>query len=154
MRPFGINPKYPLNTPAANNPVAIEQISYLATYQLRHEVLWPGQPIDFVKVESDPDGYHYGAFFNGRLASVISLFVHGHEARFRKFATQKDLQNKGIGTLLLRHTLAEAARIGADYIWCDARTDALTIYHRFGMTPDGEVFYKENVAYQKMKLEF
>ena len=132
----------------------IEQVSYLATYALRHAVLWPNHPIDFVKVPDDENGLHYGAFLHGKLVSVISVFLDGQTARFRKFATSPTYQNKGIGTQLLTHAMAEAKRLNATSIWCDARTDALALYQRFGMKPSGEVFNKTGVLYQKMELFF
>ena len=132
----------------------IEQISHLTTYALRHAVLWPNQPINFVKVPNDEDGLHYGAFQDGKLVSVISLFMDGQTARFRKFASAQTYQNQGIGTKLLRHTITEAKRLKATSIWCDARTNALELYQRLGMIPQGETFQKEGISYRKMQLFF
>ncbi len=132
---------------------AVPQIWAIApshTYLLRHEVLWPDKPLDYVKLENDADGYHYGAFHDDQLVAVISLFVDGDEARIRKFATAPAYQRQGIGSALLRYTLAEAHRLGARHLWCDARQDSATFYARFGMQPEGEVFLKGPIAYVRM----
>ncbi|MFD2721960.1 GNAT family N-acetyltransferase [Hymenobacter monticola] len=121
-----------------------------ATYALRHQVLWPDEPLDYVKIAEDADGHHFGAFRDEELVAVISLFVTGPEARFRKFATRPDCQRQGIGSQLLRHVFEEARRLGATHIWCDARRDSAAFYERFGMEPEVEIFYKGPVAYVRM----
>ena len=130
--------------------VDIRPIPPEATYALRHQVLWPDKPLDYVKIENDDAGHHFGAFHQGELVAVISLFVDGGEARFRKFATRPDCQRQGIGSVLLRHVLDEARRRGARRIWCDARQDSASFYARFGMQPEGELFYKGPIPYVRM----
>ena len=90
------------------------------TYLLRHTVLWPDKPFEYVKIENDEEGHHFGAFRDDELVAVISLFVNGNESRFRKLAARPDCQRQGIGTLLLNHVVAEAKRLGAATLWCDA----------------------------------
>ncbi len=119
------------------------------TYPLRHSVLWPDKPLDYVCLDDDALGYHYGTHLDNELVAVISLFVHGTAARFRKFATRPDQQHKGIGTALLRHVFEEARRLGATTIYCDARLNAAPFYERFGMQPTGDVFYKGVIPYQR-----
>ncbi len=131
-------------------PLEIRVISPAATYPLRHAVLWPDKPLEFVKVDDDEQGHHFGAFRAGELVAVISLFVTGPEARFRKFATRPDCQRQGIGTQLMERVLAEARHLGARTLWCDARPDASALYQRFGMALEGPMFYKNAVLYQRM----
>ncbi|MEZ0539160.1 GNAT family N-acetyltransferase [Fibrella arboris] len=119
------------------------------TYPLRHAVLWPDKPLDYVRIDEDERGHHYGLYLNTELVAVISLFVDGSSARFRKFATRPDQQNKGLGTLLLHHVFSEAKRLGAATICCDARLSAAAFYQRFGMQPTGAIFYKGDIAYQR-----
>ncbi|UFH53517.1 GNAT family N-acetyltransferase [Spirosoma sp. KNUC1025] len=129
--------------------ITIRSITPEQTYPLRHSVLWPDKPFDYVKVENDQEGQHFGAFLLDELVAVISLFVEGNEARFRKFAARPDRQRQGIGTQLLNHVMAEARRSGATTIWCDARLDAADFYRRFGMEAVSEVFYKGPIPYAK-----
>ena len=129
--------------------ISIRPIAPTDTYPLRHAVLWPDKPAAYVQLPEDADGHHYGAFLGDELVAVISLFINGPVARFRKFATRPAQQGNGIGTALLRHTFAEARRLGADRIGCDARLSAAPFYHRFGMQPTGAVFYKGTIPYQR-----
>ncbi len=136
----------------------IQPITAAQTYDLRHSVLWPDKPADYVKIDDDPIGYHFGAFCQGELIAVISLFIQPDPirpagsvvARFRKFATRPDWQRQGVGTALLQHVMAEAKRLGARLIWCDARLDSTDFYRRFGMQTEGAVFHKGPVPYSRM----
>lgn len=125
-------------------PITPEQ-----TYPLRHSVLWPEKPFEYVKIENDAEGYHFGAFRDEELVAVISLFVDGKTARFRKFAARPDCQRQGIGTNLLNHIIAEACRLGATTLWCDARLESAAFYQRFCMEAVSDVFYKGPIAYAK-----
>jgi GNAT superfamily N-acetyltransferase len=129
--------------------VTIRPITPEQTYPLRHSVLWPDKPVEYVKVENDAEGYHFGAFANDELVAVISLFVSGKEGRFRKFAAHPDYQRQGIGTRLMEHIIAEARRLGATTLWCDARLDAADFYRRFDMEAVSEVFHKGPVPYAR-----
>ena len=129
-----------------------QPITPAQTYALRHAVLWPDQPLDYVKLPGDDAGQHFGAFEDEQLVSVISLFIEPDGvARFRKFATDEAWQGRGIGSALLRHTIAAAAAQGARAIWCDARQNTLPFYERFGLRPEGEVFYKGPIPYVRLR---
>ena len=123
------------------------------TYALRQQVLWPDQPLAYVQLPDDAAGQHFGAFVQGVLVAVISLFVGADGvARFRKFATGPAWQGRGIGTALLRHVVTVARAEGASTLWCDARQNALPFYQRFGLGPEGEVFYKGEIPYVRLGL--
>ena len=133
--------------------ITIQPIEPAQTYALRHAVLWPDKPLAYVQLPDDATGLHYGAFSEGRLIAVISLFI-GEDgvARFRKFATDPAWQGRGIGTALLRHVLAVARAQGASALWCDARQNTLPFYQRFELLPEGDVFYKGEVPYVRLSL--
>lgn len=135
--------------------LTIRPITAEDTLPLRHSVLWPDKPFDYVRVPNDDEGYHVGGFVEGQLVSVISLFVDEQTAvaRFRKFATHPDFQSQGIGTQLLNHVIDLARRAGASKLWCDARLTAAAFYERFGMQADGEIFHKGPIAYSRFVLE-
>lgn len=134
-------------------PIAAED-----TLALRHSVLWPDKPFDYVRLPDDEDGFHLGGFVDGELVSVISLFVtEGDEttprmARFRKFATAPAHQGRGIGTQLLNHVIEQARHRGATHIWCDARLTAAGFYERFGMRAEGDVFHKGPIPYSRFGM--
>ena len=130
---------------------AIRPLAAAATYALRHAVLWPDKPAAYVQLPDDDAGQHFGAFVGEELVSVISLFVSNEEARFRKFATAPAWQGRGIGSALLAHTIGAAAAAGARTLWCDARQNTLPFYERFGLRPEGLVFHKGPILYQRLR---
>lgn len=133
----------------------IRSITAAATYPLRHQVLWPGKSLDFVKVPEDESGLHFGYFVNNELVSVISLFVNDQGiARFRKFATHPDFQRQGLGSALLEIVFVRALELQATAIWCDARLEAKPFYERFGMVQEGAGFFKGEIPYVKMTRIF
>ncbi|NVO83351.1 GNAT family N-acetyltransferase [Hymenobacter terrestris] len=127
--------------------ITIRAISADETYELRHQVLWPGEPVSYIKLGNDAVGLHFGAFRNGKLVSVISLFIDGSVARFRKFATRPDCQGQGIGSQLLRHVINEARRRGARRLWCDARARNEAFYRAFKLEPEGNRIYRGTEPY-------
>ncbi|AMR25701.1 GNAT family acetyltransferase [Hymenobacter psoromatis] len=136
----------------SSEQVVIQPIAAVQTYALRHAVLWPDKPPAYVRLPDDDAGQHFGAFVAGELRAVISLFVTpAGEARFRKFATDPAWQGRGLGTALLRHTRQAARARGATALWCDARQNALPFYQRFGLVPEGDVFYKGDIAYLRLR---
>jgi GNAT superfamily N-acetyltransferase len=131
--------------------IEIQPIAPARTYALRHAVLWPDKPLAYVQLPDDAAGRHFGAFVAGTLVAVISLFVEaGGAARFRKFATDPAWQGRGVGTALLHHVVGQARAQGASHLWCDARQNTLPFYQRFGLAPEGDVFYKGAVPYVRL----
>jgi GNAT superfamily N-acetyltransferase len=134
--------------------VAIREITAAETWPLRHEVMWPDKPFTYVQLPDDDQGHHYGVFENDRLVSVISLFINGDLARFRKFATLPACQRQGYGSRLLSHVMTQAHALGATRIWCSARVEAAPFYEKFGMREVGDRFPYEGMPYVRMEMTF
>ena len=132
----------------------IKKINPEETWPIRHEILWPDHPYDFVKLEEDKEGFHYGVFVGDQLVTIVSLFVNGSDAQFRKLATLEDHQGKGHGSDLLNHVIEKAERKGAKKIWCNARADKSGFYQRFGMYETEKKFVKEGIDYVIMEKVF
>ncbi|ART81054.1 GNAT family N-acetyltransferase [Oceanisphaera avium] len=130
--------------------MCIRLIDWQDTIAIRHQVLWPHKAPAFSKVDNDEQGLHFGAFIGETLVGVASVFIEGHRARLRKYATLSDFQGQGIGSQVLNAIFAELKRYPVSYFWCDARESAIGFYQRFGMQVESERFYKSAVAYVKM----
>ncbi|MCH5718799.1 GNAT family N-acetyltransferase [Niabella hibiscisoli] len=72
-------------------------------WSLRHSVMYPDYSADVVKLEDDEQGMHLGIYKAGELVSVVSVFLQEREIQFRKIATRKDWQGKGLATTLLNY---------------------------------------------------
>jgi phosphoribosylformimino-5-aminoimidazole carboxamide ribotide isomerase len=126
-------------------PVALAEV-----LAIRQEVMYPGQPAAWAKVEGDENALHWGLYAGGRLVSVISLFNsnnYGGSLQFRKFATLVSEQGKGYGTYLLKAVLEYAITQGYKAIWCNARITALDWYGRFEFLQEGVPWNKNGIDY-------
>ncbi|KIJ14981.1 hypothetical protein PAXINDRAFT_163184 [Paxillus involutus ATCC 200175] len=124
--------------------------------KLRHLVLWPHKPRDFVRLDEDEDGDHFGAFFpsQDKPVAVISMVMRDRtSARFRKFACHPDFQGRGIGTKLLNYLASHCWSMGAKILWCDARLSSSQWYQKRGLVSFGDTFFKESVEYTRMKMD-
>ncbi|GAB3933602.1 GNAT family N-acetyltransferase [Mucilaginibacter myungsuensis] len=99
----------------------------------------------------DLDGIHFGAFVNGWLVAVVSLFQNGTDFQFRKFAVAEDMQGKGIGRELLQYITDQAINNGGTHIWCNARVTATNFYAKAGFTQTGEGFTRGGFDYVIME---
>ncbi|UII27464.1 GNAT family N-acetyltransferase [Fulvivirga maritima] len=129
----------------------ILKIPHHQTWALRHKVMWPDKPLDYVKLENDESGLHYGLFIDGELTSVISLFIENGTGQFRKFATQATEQGKGYGSRLLHFLFEEVQNQNLTEIWCNARVDKAGFYQKFGMRTTDKQFTKGGIDYVIMK---
>jgi predicted GNAT family N-acyltransferase len=132
----------------------IVQITSEETLSIRHKVMWPNKPIDYVQLPNDAEGRHFGYFKNDELISVISLFVENNEAQFRKFATLKEYQGKGFGSELLNELMLISAKEQLSKIWCNARINKIDYYSKFGMIETNNKFIKGGIGYVIMERIF
>ena len=131
--------------------VKIKEIKAVETYHLRHQVMWPSKPMEFVRLENDQEGLHFGLYKGLEIVSVVSLFIKDNHAQFRKFATKTEEQGNGYGTLLLKYLMKVIASQDIKKIWCNAREDKTLFYERFGMLKTSEKFVKSGINYVVME---
>ncbi len=132
----------------------IQQITWEEALPVRHSVLWPSKPPLFCKVEGDELATHYGAFIDGNLVCVASIYIDGEQARLRKFATLHEYQGQGIGSKVIKQAIEHLKQLDVQCFWCDARTTALSFYQKFGLQVEGAEFDKAGVSYYKMMVHW
>ncbi|SHO62632.1 GNAT family N-acetyltransferase [Algoriphagus zhangzhouensis] len=132
----------------------ILEISANEVLLIRHTVMWPTKPIDYVRLPNDENGRHFGLYINDQLVSVISLFIENSLAQFRKFATLKKYQGKGYGTILLNEIMLIAQENKLSKIWCNARVEKSSFYEKFGMQITDKTFEKGGIIYVIMEKGF
>lgn len=129
----------------------IKEIKAEDTWELRRSVMWPTKSLEYVKLDDDSIGQHFGLFSHTKLVSVVSLFIEDNKAQFRKFATDTNEQGKGYGTALLTFVFNKLVQEGVTLIWCNARTDKVAFYKRFGMQETNQRFDKGGISYTIME---
>jgi predicted GNAT family N-acyltransferase len=127
--------------------LSIEQITPQLTWRLRRDILYPGEYMFNMEMEEDNHGYHFGAFQNNELVGVVSLFQHGADWQFRKFAVSDKVQKAGIGTQLLNYISGFVKQEHGRRLWCNARLSATGFYEKFGFNKTGTEFQKNGFDY-------
>ena len=130
----------------------IKQVTSEEIWPIRHQVMWPNEPFDYIKLPADEAGIHFGLWLNEQLISVVSLFIDNKKVgQFRKFATLVEKQGKGYGSQLLHHLFETAQKKGVQKIWCNARVNKTRYYTKFGMEPTAKKFIKNGIDYVVME---
>ena len=125
----------------------IKEITTAEVIPIRHQVMWPQKPIDYVKLSNDQSAKHFGLIIDGNITSIISLFYNNDEVQFRKFATLIEYQGKGYGSILLKKILSMLTQENITKVWCNARKDKTTYYKRFKFDTTDQEFTKGNIDY-------
>ena len=131
----------------SDKKLIVKQITSTETLQIRHKVMWPSKPISFIMLPNDKNGRHFGLFVNDKIASVISIFEENDVFQFRKFATLKEYQGLGYGSLILKKIIAIIKKENATKLWCNARVEKIKFYENFGLKSTHKKFKKEEINY-------
>lgn len=128
----------------------IKEIPANETYELRHEVLRPGQPPEACVYEGDEDErtFHIGVYLQDRLVCIGSFYQEQEKSlsqhtqyRLRGMATREPERGKGIGSKLIAFAESAMKDKDAEAWWCNARTTAVPYYEKLGLQKVGNEFY-------------
>ncbi|MGY5451293.1 GNAT family N-acetyltransferase [Agarivorans sp. MS3-6] len=133
--------------------IKITPIDAEQTLRIRQQVLWPAYSQDFCRVAEDQSGQHFGAWLDGQLIMVASLFIQQDSIRLRKFACLPAFQGRGYGSAMLKHLLHLQQATSLKCFWFDARCSAIDFYQGLGFSVDSAVFEKHGVEYVKMSRQ-
>jgi GNAT superfamily N-acetyltransferase len=131
------------------SPIEVRMISSAETLPLRSVVLRPGRPLEAARFPGDDAAgtAHFGAFRDGKLLSIASLFPAelpektGLTAfQLRGMATDEQARNQGLGRALVLACLEHARAQQAKLLWCNARIVALDFYRKLGFATIGPEF--------------
>lgn len=135
-----------------NIKMKIAAIKASETWEIRHKVMWPDQPFEFVQLEEDLSGLHFGVFVDEKLVSIVSCFITDDEMQFRKLATLEEYQGMGIASALLKYIFKLAKDKDLQKVWCNARTNKKSFYEKFGMRVIGRTFIKSGQEFSIMEI--
>ena len=131
----------------------VEQIFPSLTWRIRHATMYPNQPFDFVKLENDFDGIHFGIYVDYNLTGVVSLFMDDGVGQFRKLAVLPQAQNKGLGTQLMDYLIDFCKVQKLTKLWCNARINSKEFYAKFGFQETDQTYSAAGFDFVKMELE-
>ncbi|MES2650313.1 MAG: GNAT family N-acetyltransferase [Bacteroidota bacterium] len=131
----------------------VEQIFPSLTWRIRHVTMYPDQPLDFVKLENDFDGIHFGIYVDYELTGVVSLFMDNGVAQFRKLAVLPEAQHKGLGAQLMDYLIDFCKVQKLTKLWCNARVNSREFYTKFGFSETDQTYSAAGFDFVKMELE-
>ncbi|THE13660.1 GNAT family N-acetyltransferase [Bacillus timonensis] len=129
--------------------LVVKQITPEMTYDLRHKVLRPHQPMETCMYDTDHQegGFHVGAFYGGKLISIASFcallnedFSSRNQYRLRAMATHEEYRKLGAGREVVHFAESFLKDKGTELLWCMARTNVQGYYEKLGFRPYGKVF--------------
>ncbi|MBU8682934.1 GNAT family N-acetyltransferase [Bacillus haynesii] len=129
--------------------IEVKPINAEDTYEIRHRILRPNQPLEACMYETDLLGgtFHLGGYYRGKLISIASF----HKGEHSKLEGQKQYQLRGMATLegyreqkagstLIRHAEELLRKKGADLLWCNARISVSGYYEKLGFSEQGRIY--------------
>jgi GNAT superfamily N-acetyltransferase len=139
----------------------VRNISAEEAQPLRAAILRPGVPFEasVYPHDDDEESIHMGAFEDGELVTVASIFhepppgeEHQTAWRLRGMVTLPEVQRRGYGRAVLLQCISRIARRGATLLWCNARTDAVDFYRGLQFeTEGGEQKTERGTGFIRMK---
>ncbi len=133
--------------------VSIKKITSEQSWPIRHKVMYPNMQIEHIMLPKDELAEHFGLFENGELLSVVSLFIAGDSAQFRKLATVEEKQRQGHGSALLLYIIEYSIRLNVSRLWCNARKNKLEFYKKVGFIETEVLFSKDGFDFVIMEKE-
>lgn len=131
----------------------IQSITLHDCLKLRRDVLWPQFSLQDCIEDEDEQAMHYGYIKNQEIISCLSVFYRTPiRYQIRKFATQTQYQNQGIGTLLFSTVLQKLINKQIQTVYLNARITALRFYEKFDFKVFDKEFSKKNVTFLPMEL--
>ena len=120
----------------------VRPLSVAESRELRRDVLRPHESLEQVAAGEAPNLYCVGAFAGDSLVGVGMITQDDPEDgwRVRGMATTPAWRGRGAGSAVLSALVERARAAGAERVWCNARTPALSLYRRAGFAPVGEEF--------------
>ena len=131
----------------------VEQIFPSLTWRIRHVTMYPDKPYDFVKLENDFDGIHFGIYVAYELTGVVSLFIENGIGQFRKLAVLPEAQHNGLGTQLMEYLIDFCKVQKLTKLWCNARVNSKHFYAKFGFHETDQTYSAAGFDFVKMELE-
>lgn len=131
----------------------VEQIFPALTWRIRHITMYPDHPFDFVKLENDFDGIHFGIYENHNLTGVVSLFIEGNVGQLRKLAILPEAQGKGLGNQLMEYLIDFCRVQKLSKLWCNARVNAKEFYVKFGFHETDKIYTADGFDFVIMEIK-
>lgn len=118
-----------------------QQNLYLRDAILRRPI---GKKISLDDLETEMDNDFYGLIMDDKLLGTLSIYAEQlHVAHLTAFAVDSHFQKQGLGTRLLKFTIADLRHRGFTKIKVNARVSAKEFYTKNGFIVVGEKYHNQ-----------
>lgn len=131
----------------------IKEITVTDTYGIRLEVLRKNIDLPYkFKGDYNEDTFHLGGFYKGELVGIATFMkndlapLNGKQYQLRGMATLSKIRGKGLGRQIIEKAIVILKGKGVDFLWCNARKEAVLFYEKLKFTKIGEDFMVEKVG--------
>ena len=133
----------------------IKQITAEEAFTVRHPVLRAGKPIETCAFDGDnlDTTFHFGIFDNETLIGICTFLKNttsyaSEKAQYqlRGMAVLKPYQNKGLGSIILKHGENVLKAKNINLVWCNAREVAANFYKKKGYKTIGKPFNIKDIG--------
>lgn len=103
-----------------------------------------GKKISPDDLETEMDNDFYGLIMDDKLLGTLSIYAEqSHVAHLTAFAVDSHFQKQGLGTRLLKFTIADLRHRGFTQIKVNARVSAKEFYTKNGFIVVGEKYHNQ-----------
>ncbi len=127
---------------------------YEAMIDLRMKVLLDpvGIPRTYINPKKEKEDILIGAFENGQLIGCCILsHVDAETLQLRQMAVENAIQEKGIGTAIIKYSEEIVSAKGYKKLMMHARDSVLGFYKKCGYAVAGEQFFEVGIGHHKME---
>ncbi len=139
----------------------VRLISAADTYNIRHMVLRPNQPVEECRYPSDDEmtSFHIGKFLENSLVGIASFYEENSDrvnlnqpCRLRGMAVLPKYQRQGIGEEMIQYGLSVLKDREIENLWCNARENAFSFYKRMGFEFYSDLFEIDGIGPHKVMV--
>ena len=133
--------------------ITIKEINPADTYKIRLEVLRKDIDLPY-KFDGDfnMETFHLGGFYENELVGIATFMkndiesLKGNQYQLRGMATITKARGKGLGKLIINKAVVVLKEKQIDFLWCNARKEAVLFYEKLNFTKIGKEFIVEKVG--------
>ena len=136
-----------LRTILHNSPEYQDEVALRASI-LRRPL---GLSLDADQLTAEADSHHIGCYCGEKLVGCLVLKpINDAQIQMRQVAVDEDMQGKGIGRMMMKHSEEFATKLGFQEMLLHARESAVPFYEGLGYTKIGDQFTEVTIPHWTM----
>jgi predicted GNAT family N-acyltransferase len=124
--------------------------------QIRRQVFVDEQQVPLTEEQDGQDDIarHFAAWDESGIIATCRVRLLGSAAKIERVAVLKDLRNRGIGAILMRHVLQELGRLDDVRLFkLSSQAHAVPFYERLGFRAHGPEYMDAGIPHYDMVME-